>query len=199
MAVGKLTTAKLIAEKTEFKLVHNHLLVDLVASAFRRDDPPRDSILEKLCFDFYADVAEHGVSITTTHTYAHNYTSTTGLTDPEYMQRLESIFTKNGYKVLFVHLKATKEEILKRVVSPDRKEFKKLTCTSVMEEILVNYDYSTPAPIENGIVIENTDREPESVVDEILKHVIFIIPQKIQPHRTCFNGFAILTKSETIT
>ncbi len=38
-AVGKLTIAKVIAEKTGYKLLHNHLIVNPIAEIFPFENP----------------------------------------------------------------------------------------------------------------------------------------------------------------
>ncbi len=171
VAVGKLTIGTLLAKKLKYKLTHNHLINDLVWSIFERGTPESAPLIEKLRYDFYEKAIKSGKNIVITHAYAHDYISKTGLSDPQYLKTLEKKLEKSGAKVLFVHLRADNKILLKRVTSESRKNYKKLTNTKSLKELLTLRDFTTSAPVKNNLVIDNTNLEPKKVVQMIINHL----------------------------
>ena len=102
IAVGKFTIGKLLAEKTGYKLTHNHLINDLIESIFERGSETESRLKEKYRFEFYNDLANENVDCIITHAFSYNFVSKTGLSDPEYLEKLNNIFEDKGYKVLLV-------------------------------------------------------------------------------------------------
>lgn len=168
MAAGKLTVAKLLSNKLGYKLSHNHLINDLAWSIHERDTVEGNRFIEELRLRFFEEVAKSGIDVVTTHAYAHDFVSMTGLSDPEYMKELEAIFEQYGTNAYFIQLKASKQKLLERIDHPSRSEFKKLTDKKVMENMLSNKDFETPAPVKGNITIDNSDLTPEETVSEIL-------------------------------
>lgn len=169
MGVGKLTIGEILAKKLKFNLTHNHLINDLVSSVFKKGEAYK--LIEDLRYYFYRKCAESQNNIIITHCYSHNFTSPTGLRDPKYLKDLENIFKKNNTKTLFVHLQAEPKELLKRITSESRKKYKKLTKTSIMKEILKTEDFKTSGPVKNNLIIDNTNLNPNQVVNLIIKEL----------------------------
>lgn len=168
MAAGKLTIAKLLSKRLGYKLSHNHLINDLVWSIYERNTMEGNQFIEELRFKFFEEVAKSGINMVTTHAYAHDFVSMTGLSDPEYMKKLEAIFEENNTNVHFVQLKANKQKLLERIDHPSRSEFNKLTDKKIMQDLLDSKDFETPAPVKNTITIDNSNLTPEETVSEIL-------------------------------
>lgn len=57
-AVGKLTVAKELAEKTGYKLFHNHLTVDLVRSFFEYGSEQAARLSEKFRLEMFEEAAK---------------------------------------------------------------------------------------------------------------------------------------------
>jgi len=170
MAVDKLTVGKVLAKKLGYKLTHNHLINDLVWSVFKRNTLESNRIVEKLRYEFYETAAKFGNSLVITHCYAHDYNSPTGLSDPQYLKTLERRLEKAGAKVLFVHLQAKKKTLLKRVKVASRKKYRKLTDVSIMRDFLKAKDFTTSAPVNNNLVIDNTNLSPKKTAETIIKY-----------------------------
>ena len=168
MAAGKLTVAKLLSEQLGFRLSHNHLINDLAWSIYDRDTLEGNAFIEELRIKFFQEVARSNVNMITTHAYAHDFISMTGLSDPQYMQQVEKVFEQYDSNIFFVHLKASKETLLERVGDVSRTAYKKLTDKKIMEEYLEQKDFETSPSIKNNITIDNSNLTPEETAKEIL-------------------------------
>ncbi len=168
MAAGKLTIAKLLSERLDYRLSHNHLINDLAWSIYERDTLAGNEFIEELRLRFYEEVAKSGVNMVTTHAYANDYVSMTGQTDPEYMKQLETIFEKYETTYYFIQLKASGDKLLERLDNPSRIEFKKLTDKKIMSDYLENSDFDTPAPVKNNIVVDNSNLTPQETLKKIV-------------------------------
>jgi len=173
IAVGKLTVGKELAKQTGFKLTHNHLINDLVRSIFDRGTKESNFYIEKLRYEIYTAAIQANQSIIITHTYAANYISPSGLSDPDYLRTLEKKLIKLGANVSFVHLQTHNEELLKRVSLPSRKEYKKLLDKKILKDLHKTTDWETTAPVKNNLIIDNTNLSPKKVVSKIIKHFNF--------------------------
>ncbi|MBI4085064.1 MAG: AAA family ATPase [Candidatus Liptonbacteria bacterium] len=171
MAVGKLTVGKVLSKKLGYKLTHNHLINDLALSVFERGTLEANRMIEKLRYEFYEKAAKSGKNIIITHAYSHNFVSPTGLSDSEYMKKLEKKLKKGGASVLFVHLQAKNKTLLSRVKNVSRKKYEKLTDVSTMKNHLNTKDFATSAPVKNNIVVDNTSLSPQKVAQIIINKI----------------------------
>lgn len=115
-AVGKLTVGSEVARRTGFRVLHNHLTLDLVHRFFPWGVPPfwelvgefRQRLLEEL-----AATSLPGVVFT--YCWAFNQPE-----EEETVNRYVAPFRSRGLPVYFVELLATQEERLKRNATPFR-------------------------------------------------------------------------------
>jgi len=156
MGVGKLTVAKLLAEKTGYKLSHNHLFNDLVYSLFDRGTLEANEILEELRYEMYGKAVSMKRSFIMTHAYSHNFVSLTGQTDPQYLKNLQDKMGSAGAKTYFVHLKADDEVLLERVSQESRKEFGKLTDIEIMKGYLHTKDFKSSPEMWLARIFQNS-------------------------------------------
>ncbi|MCA9356558.1 AAA family ATPase [Candidatus Nomurabacteria bacterium] len=171
VAVGKLTTAKLLSEKLGYKMSHNHAINDVVSDLFDIKSKEYDEVVHNMRVFFFQQVLNHDINLITTHCYAHNFVNkVTGMTDPEYIKELVNIGKSNGKNVCVVHLKASNAELMKRVVEESRKAHKKLTDEQIMKEISEQNDWENSAPIEGQMILDNTNLSVEESVNEIIKY-----------------------------
>ncbi len=169
MAVGKLTVAKVLQRKLEYKLVHNHAINDLVDSVFERGTYARAAMIESLQRSIYEAAVKAKKNIIVTHAYSHNYISHTGLTDPQALKIWNKKLSKAGARVCFVHLKAKAETLLSRINRPSRKKFLKLVNKRIMKNLLKTKNFQTSASVPNQIVIDNSKLSPGKVANIIIK------------------------------
>jgi len=118
-ASGKLTVARELAERTGFRLFHNHLGVDLAAALFDFGTPPFVALREQVWMDAFRVAGERGVSLIFTF---HPEASVS----PEFPDRVVELLTSLGGRVHFVELVCSEEEIERRIESPSRAAFGKL-------------------------------------------------------------------------
>jgi len=170
VAVGKFTVANELHKLINYKFFHNHHIHDLIKQLFERDTLHLHRLFENINLFLLKEIAEAKINVVTTHTYSSNFISKTGLTDPVYMKKIESIVEKNGGKAYFVHLIAGKKEILKRVSGKSRKNYRKLRDKKILKEFLDKNDWKTIAPVKNNLQIDNTHLFPKKVANLIIKY-----------------------------
>lgn len=167
-AVGKLTVAEKLTQKTGYKLFHNHLTTDLVQAIFERGNSIGDTIITKLRFELLELAIKERVSgIVMTTAYAPEYVHSNGKTDEWYISELENITIKNGGDFYGVHLIAEKETLLKRVTENSRSKYGKLVDKKIMEELTNKYDFTKSIKTSNSLIINNDNLTPEKVSDLI--------------------------------
>lgn len=171
-AVGKFTVAKELHKQIGYKFFHNHHVYDLARSLFERDTLNISRLYEDIYFITIQEVANAQLNTITTHAFWANYVSKTGLTDQNYMKKIEKIIEKAGGRAIFVHLQADNSVLLKRVTGNSRKKFTKLTDPKLLKKFLNHRqkDWKTSARVKNNIAIDNTKLSPKKVVDIIIKN-----------------------------
>lgn len=169
-AVGKYTVAKEFQKETKFHFFHNHHTTDLVWELFERGTLPSARLTERLRLTVFEEIAKTKINVVTTHAYSADFVSKTGVTDPQFVKKIQSIVEKEGGVCYFVHLTATPSVLLKRVSNPSRKKFRKLVDPKIMQNVLndKNRDFATPAPIKYNIEIDNSNLSPKQVVKKVL-------------------------------
>ena len=171
-AVGKLTTAKLLAEKIGFKLLHNHLTTDLVRALFERGHPRGDMYIAELRFQILTlGVKEKVNGIILTGAHAHNFIYPNGKTDDWFAQTLEEITETHGGEFYGVHLKTNTETLMQRVIEPDRREWGKIHTAEVLSDSIKLHDYTMAAVVKQHVTIDNTDLFVDEVVNQIVDFV----------------------------
>jgi len=170
VAVGKFTVANELYKLLKYKFFHNHHTHDIARQLFERGDIFSSRIIENTRFQIFKEISKAKINVVTTHTYSSNFVSQTGLTDPMYMKKIESIIKKAGGQACFVHLIADEKEVLKRVVGESRKNYMKLRDKNIMKKILKEKVWGTIAPVKNNLQIDNTNLSPKIVAQMIEKH-----------------------------
>ena len=171
-AVGKYTVAKEFQKQTEYKFFHNHHAYDIARSLFESGTIHISRLYENLSFTIFKEIANAKLNTATTQAFYADYVSETGLSDKNYMRKIESIINRAGGTAYFVHLKANKEVLLKRVAGNSRKNFLKMNDPKALLRRLNNKkkDLITSAPVKNNLVIDNTKLSPKKVSDIVIKH-----------------------------
>lgn len=166
IGVGKLTTAKLLAEKINARLVDNHLLIDLVAAICERGGSEYLAMIEKIMQLVLEQIAEMPDEI-------FIFTNALSAEGAEDRKRLDLIkrFAENR-KISFVQilLQCDLEENKRRIVSENRKLKGKLMNVAELEEICKNCSIYHP-PAEYSLTIDSTHLSAEETSEEIKNYI----------------------------
>ena len=132
-AVGKLTVAQALAKTTGFKILHNHLVSDLVLSVFDRNTSTAINLnarIKNLIFEAAAKTKNNG--IITTFLYDGNKKNQID----QWCENCLKIMRKYEGEVFFVRLSCDIKTLKLRVADPSRIGTKKITSAEkLLEEI----------------------------------------------------------------
>jgi len=160
-AVGKLTVAKELAKLTGYKLLHNHLTVDLIASLYEWGSAKYWDHLREVRETLLANLAKDNVNVIFTYVYAAGE-------DEQTMERMFKQVEDNGGEILMVQLKTSVEKLKERIVKDDRKQFKKMSETKALDTWLTQYKLFEAYPERKNVVIDNSNIDPQTTAQMIV-------------------------------
>lgn len=163
-AVGKLTVAQALAQKTGFKVLHNHLVNDLAEVVFAWGTPRFGELVAKLRFQMLELALQENVSLISTFVYAARH-------DDEYVQEVKQFVEERGGQCVFVQLVCKAETLLERVEDESRHHFKKLKNVQVLERLLQEYELFMPVPFADSLQVDTDELSPEEAALEIVKYL----------------------------
>lgn len=148
--VGKLTVARELQALTGYRLFHNHLTVDLVASVLGFTSRPARELRERIWLDTLGTAANEGVEgIIFTLVFEPTLL-------PGFWDRLRATVEGHGGQVLPFELRCTQEENARRIVQPDRSRYLKMTDVGVLLSSLAENAYEPPDGMAGNVVIDTT-------------------------------------------
>lgn len=174
-AVGKMTVAKELSKRLDYKMLHNHESIELALKFFfHGEDGFRkiNSGVRTLIFETTAKSKELNGMIFT-YVWAFDEQS-----DWDYVDKLKQLYQNEGWKFHIVELFADLDTRLKRNILPDRLEakpskrnieFSNKNLLEIEEKHRANSggDMITD---ENYLLVDNSNMKPEFVVDHIISH-----------------------------
>lgn len=171
-AVGKMTVAEKLRDKTNFRLMTNHDSIELSDVIFERGSLAQkefNSSIRKAAFDI---AVKNNVDMIFTFVMAYDDKN-----DHKYINNLRRKFEKTGGKFFFVELSTDLETRLQRNVTPHRLEKKptKRDTEWTKKDILYTNEkyrlnsFEDEFICENHLKIDNTNLEPDEVADIIIK------------------------------
>ena len=171
-AVGKMTVAESLRDKTNYRLMTNHDSIELSDVIFERTSPAQkefNQLIRKAAFD---TAVKNNIDMIFTYVMAYDQKS-----DLKYVDKLRRKFEKNGGKFFFVELSTDIETRLKRNVTPHRLEKKptKRDTEWTKKDILVTAEkfrlnsFEDEFICENHLKIDNTNLKPDEVAEMIIK------------------------------
>ncbi len=169
-AVGKTTVGEIIESKTNFKLFHNHMVMDGVMHIFGVATPVEDLLSREFRTRIIEEAAKSGIDLI--FTYVWNFGKPKG---KENIDRYKEIYESRGGSVLFAELAAPLEERLKRAKSPGRWKDKAHAPDSdrveAMEKML---NFTSPSPFfypEKYKKFDTQGKSPEAIAEEVIAFV----------------------------
>lgn len=128
VASGKLTIARMVAQRTGMALFHNHLVVDAVAAVFAFGSPDFIRLREQFWLETIASAARAGRSLV--FTFAPEPTVAA-----DFPERLCRVARAAGGEVVPVALSVTPAAQERRLVDPARAAFGKLRSPALLREL----------------------------------------------------------------
>lgn len=147
--VGKLTVGRELAKFTGFRLFHNHLTVDLVASVFEFGSPPFVELREKIWLDVFSEAVTNLDGLI--FTFAFDRTVRSG-----FIEKTQEVIESSGGAVLFVELKCSTVELEKRIEHPSRQGFGKLNFVKQFRELKEAGAFVAPEMPTERLVVDTT-------------------------------------------
>jgi adenylate kinase family enzyme len=163
--VGKLTVSKALARITKYKILHNHMVIDILESIFEWRSKPYNNLVDKLRLQIIEEAAKNKISgMILTTVYVNP-------ADNAFFEKMINIVEgRSSGKVEFVKL-ACKESILyKRIKQDSRKSFGKLKSYKDLDEFLRKYDCKSLVPHRKSLTIDNSRTGPAEVARMIKAH-----------------------------
>jgi hypothetical protein len=162
-AVGKLTVSNEIAKRTDFKVFHNHLTIDVVQPIFEFGTKPFWDLVHLFRIETIQTAARVGQNLIYTFCYAKDH-------DDEHIRLITAAVEENGGEICFVLLKADRNELEKRVLEESRRKYGKAKNLEILYKIIDNYDLFSPVPERESLIIDNTNFSAEIVAEKIIRH-----------------------------
>lgn len=169
-AVGKLTVAQALAKLTGFKLIHNHLIGDLVVSLFDRGSSQANKLNQQIRTLAYKSAAENKLNgVITTFVYHHDQSEREKRCINEY----KSTVQKHSGEVFLVRLSCDMERLRQRVASPSRLKAIKISSVEKLEQELKNQSLTDEIAVDGvkSLHIDNTDVAPENAAQMIKSYL----------------------------
>ena len=164
-AAGKLTVANALAEKTGFRVFHNHLTIDCVKPVIDFGTEAFWRLNVKIRCDVIAEAANEGIDVIQTFVYAK------GPDDENFADFISAVEDRGG-EVHLVLLHCENEERKRRIVDESRVRIGKLTDPSTVDTSHLRHDLLSPFPgrEQETLVIDTTNSPPGATADRIIEH-----------------------------
>ncbi len=176
-AVGKMTVGHELAQRTGFKLFHNHMTIELVLNFFPYGHPQFRTLVNEFRRRIFEEVAASSLP-------GLIFTYMWTLDDPQEKRFLDescAIFRRHGGTAYFVELEADQAERLRRNMTAFRLAQKPSKRDVVQSQhrlleadrhyklnSMHDFDYS-----ENYVKINNTTTPARAVAQHIIDHFVF--------------------------
>jgi hypothetical protein len=153
-ATGKLTVAQEVSRLTGYKLFHNHLVVDLLLSVFEFGSVPFVELREQIWLSTFAQAQRSGMA-GLIFTFAPEAT-----VRPGFVREAVRTVVDGGGHVDFAELVCPVEEIKKRLDSPSRLEFQKLSSVELFDKLYESGALDSAGMPEARVRVDTSSCEP---------------------------------------
>lgn len=173
-AVGKMTVGKALAGRTGYKLMHNHVSLELANRFFDFGTEPFRKLSSLVRFGVFDVVAQSDLpGFIFTFCWALDLPS-----EAEYVDRIVNIFATAGADIHYVELEADQAVRLARNNTPDRLTEKPSKRDVAHSEAMLlrddeKYRQNTrpgEMPERNILKINNAELTPEEVAEKVVTH-----------------------------
>ena len=160
-AAGKYTVGNAIAERTGYKLFHNHLSIDCTKPVLEFGVDAFWQLNTKIRCEVIAAAMREKVNVIHTLCYGKGV-------DDEHFQQTIAAAEDTGGTAHIVLLKCSDEERRRRIVNDSRVRIGKLTDPGSVPTR--GADLESPFPGRETLVIDNTDIPPDRTAEMIIDH-----------------------------
>jgi hypothetical protein len=160
-AVGKLTVARAVAERSSLRVLHNHVTIDAVAQVLPFGTPTFWGAVERLRTDLLECAAREGIDLVYTYVFAPG--------DEPHVAQAVDAYEAVGGSVLFVQLVASPDELLRRVVDPGRRAHGKIADVETLRNLLREHDLLAAITGRESLTIDAETLQPAAAADTIIE------------------------------
>nr|ABU51099.1 unknown [uncultured bacterium Bio5] len=160
-ATGKLTVGTELSKIVDYKLFHNHLVVDLLLSTFEFGSQPFVELREEFwlsVFDQACRCQLKGLIFT------FNPESTVRA---NFVERTVNVIERNRGRIDFVELVCPLSELKYRLDSPSRLQYRKLSSLSLFEQLHAGGAFDTSYMPKPVLTIDTSLKSPKEAAAEI--------------------------------
>ena len=163
-ASGKLTVARRLGELTDFPVLHNHLVVDMLLAVFDFGSSPFVQMREAVWLNVMERAAQEPLpGLITTFTPENTVR-------PDFVDAVVATIQSAGGEVLFVPLTCPDEELERRMENQSRAEFAKLRSLSLYRRLRDEGAFDFPSLPESGLTIDTSRKNPDESAHLIIEH-----------------------------
>ncbi|HVZ58905.1 MAG TPA: AAA family ATPase [Patescibacteria group bacterium] len=163
-SVGKLTIAKILQQKTGYKLLHNHLLQNPISEVFSFDSPANPRLVREFRLRIVEAASENDLDLILTF-------GTAGNDHFGHIADVIRVAQAKGGQVFLVQLTADSQTLLHRVESQSRRDHgKNLSRASLKELLDKNPDMLEKYPKREHVTIDTSQILPEEAAEKILQY-----------------------------
>lgn len=163
--VGKLTVGQALARRTGFKLLHNHLTVDLLLSLFEFGSEPFKRLSREVRHRILEEAAKHGVlGVIFTYVYARP-------SDDRMLRKLIVRMRRFRVRIFWVQLKCEQSELERRVrLETRRRRYKKVKTVTKLRQLQRRHDLASAVPFKPNLILNITRLKPTLAAQRIIKN-----------------------------
>jgi hypothetical protein len=159
--VGKLTVGRRLAERTDFRLFHNHLAVDLALSLFEFGSPEFIELREEVWLGSLARATSSNLP-GAIFTFSPEDTVRDSFI-PALLERIHS----SGGRVHLVELACAPEELHRRLIRPNRAEYAKLRDVATYERLAAAGRFDRPVMPKPDHLVDTTRLSADEAAESI--------------------------------
>jgi hypothetical protein len=162
--VGKLTVARELVALTGFRLLHNHLTVNLVSTLFPYGTADFTRLLRQFRLMMMEEAARANIDLVVTNV-------NTGSADQRaFIQSLTEVVAAGGGTTAFVQLACQRDVWLTRIASESRLVESKPTDPDLILCLFENKDPFARLPFEPLLTLDTTHLSPADAAAQIVEH-----------------------------
>lgn len=164
-AVGKLTVAQELHNKLGYKLLYNHMIINLIDNLFPFHNPSRRKLTREFRIRIIEEAIENNLNLIVTAGTAGSPTLF------DYFAELIQLVESKGGQVYMVHLTADNETLLERVEDDFRKQHGKNFGKKEMQELISKYTILFDKfSKKEHITIDTRKYSPQESAEKIITH-----------------------------